>query len=89
MTEQDLFLKNLKLSREFDLYLIEHPDVAERIPANALIVLLPEDDPELCAKNQELARVRREPDQPIVSVRVGALTPPRSRLVNPTVEVAA
>lgn len=89
MTEQDLFLKNLKLSREFDLYLIEHPEVAERIPANALIVLLPEDDPELCAKNQELARVRREPGQAVVSVRVGALTPPRSRLVDPKVEVAA
>lgn len=89
MTEQDLFLKTLKLSREFDLYLIEHPEVAERIPAHALIVLLPEDDPELCAKNQELARARREPGQPVVSVRVGALTPPRSRLVNPKVEVAA
>jgi hypothetical protein len=89
MTEQDLFLKNLKLSREFDLYLLEHSEVAERIPANALIVLLPEDDPELCAKNQELAQARREPGQPVVSVRVGTLTPPRSRLVNPKVEVAA
>lgn len=89
MTEQELFTKNLKLSREFDLYLVEHPEVAERIPANALIVLLPEDDPELCAKNLELAQARREPGQAIVSVKVGTLTPPRSRLVNPKVEVAA
>lgn len=89
MTEQELFTKNLKLSREFDLYLVEHPEVAERIPANALIVLLPEDDPDLCAKNLESAQARREPGQAIVSVRVGTLTPPRSRLVNPKVEVAA
>ena len=89
MTEQELFTKNLTLSREFDLYLVEHPEVAERIPANALIVLLPEDDPELCAKNQELTQARREPGQAIVSVRVGKLMPPRSRLVNPQVEVAA
>lgn len=89
MTEQELFTKNLKLSREFDLYLTEHPEVAERIPADALIVVLPEDDPELCARNQELAQARREPGQALVSVKVGKLTPPRSRLVNPKVDVAA
>lgn len=89
MTDQELFIKNLKLSREFDLYLLEHPEVAEQIPEHALIVLLPEEDVELCAKNQELAQTRREPGQPVVYVRVGKLTPPRSRLVNPRVEVAA
>lgn len=89
MTEQELFTKNLKLSTEFDLYLLEHPEVAERIPENALIVLLPEQDPELCDKNLELAKARREPGQPIVYVRVEKVTPPRSRLVNPRVEVAA
>lgn len=89
MTEQELFTKNLRLSREFDLYLTEHPEVAERIPADALIVVLPEDDPELCARNQELAQARREPGQALVSVKVGKLTPPRSRLVNPKVDVAA
>ena len=89
MTEKELFAKNLTLSHEFDLYLLEHPEVAERIPENALLVLLPEDDPELCAQNREMAQARREPGQPIVFVRVDKLTPPRSRLVNPRVEVAA
>jgi hypothetical protein len=89
MTEQELFTKNLKLSTEFDLYLLEHPEVAEQIPENALIVLLPEEDPELCEKNLDLAKARREPGQSIVSVRVEKVAPPRSRLVNPRVEVAA
>jgi hypothetical protein len=89
MTEQELFVKNLKLSHEFDLYLLEHPEVAEQIPENALIVLLPEEDSELCAKNQEMAIARQQPGQPLVYVRVEKLTPPRSRLVNPRVEVAA
>jgi hypothetical protein len=75
------------LSHEFDLYLMEHPDVADQIPENALIVLLPEEDPELCAKNQELAKLRREPGQPLVSVQVEKVAPPRSRLVNPRVAV--
>ena len=89
MTEQELFTKNLRLSREFDLYLLEHPEVAEGIPDNALIVLLPEEDPELCEKNLELARIRREPAQTVVHVRVERVAPPRSRLVNPRVEVTA
>ena len=87
MTDRDLFAKNLKLSTEFDLYLLEHPEVADRIPENALIILLPEEDLELCEKNLELSRARQDPGQPIVYIRVEKLSPPRSRLVNPRVEV--
>jgi hypothetical protein len=89
ITDQELFTKNLKLSTEFDLYLLEHPEMAEQIPENALIVLLPDEDPELCESNLELAKTRREPGQPIAYVRVEKVAPPHSRLVNPRVEVAA
>ncbi len=89
MTDQELFTKNLKLSTEFDLYLIEHPDVAEQIPENALVVLLPEDDQELCERNLALASARRESGQAVVYVRIEKVAPPRSRLVKPRVEVAA
>ncbi len=89
MTAHDLFTKNLKLSTEFDLYLLEHPEVAEQIPDNALIVLLPKQDPEMCERNLELAKARREPGQVVVHVWVEKVDPPRSRIVNPRVEVAA
>jgi hypothetical protein len=89
MTAHDLFTKNVKLSTEFDLYILEHPEVAEQIPDNALIVLLPEQDPEMCEKNLELAKARREPGQAVVHVWVEKVAPPRSRIVNPRVEVAA
>jgi hypothetical protein len=89
MTEQELFTKNLKLSTEFDLYLLEHPEVTEQIPENALVVLLPEEDQELCERNLELARTRQEPGQVVVHVRIEKVAPPRSRLVKPRVEVAA
>jgi hypothetical protein len=87
MTERELFSKNLRLSSEFDLYLLEHPEVAEQIPENALLVLLPEEDAELCEKNLEIAQTRREPGQPVVYIKVEKISPPRSRLVNPKVEV--
>lgn len=89
MTAHELFTKNVKLSTEFDLYILEHPEVAEQIPDNALIVLLPKDDPEMCEKNLELAKARREPGQAVVHVWVEKVAPPRSRIVNPRVEVAA
>ena len=89
MTEQELFTKNLKLSTEFDLYLVEHPEMAEQIPENALVVLLPEEDQELCARNLALANARRESGQAVAYVRIGKVAPPRSRLVEPRVEVAA
>ena len=40
MTEQEIFAKNLILSTEFDRYVLEHPDFAEKIPDNAQVVLL-------------------------------------------------
>jgi hypothetical protein len=89
MTAHDLFTKNVKLSTEFDLYILEHPEVAEQIPDNALIVILPKEDPEMCEKNLELAKARREPGQAVVHVWVEKVAPPRSRIVNPRVEVAA
>jgi len=54
-----------------------------------LIVLLPKQDPEMCERNLELAKARREPGQVVVHVWVEKVDPPRSRIVNPRVEVAA
>ena len=50
MTDQEIFSKNLILTTEFDRYILEHPEFAEKIPGNAQIVLLPDDDPELRKK---------------------------------------
>ena len=73
ITEEELFLKNQKLSTEFDLYLAEHPEIEDQIPDNTLIVLLPEYDKELSEKNMELAKRHREPGQPVVYVRIEKL----------------
>ena len=70
MTQQELFSKNLILSTEFDRYVLEHPEFAQEIPANAQVVLLPADDPELRQKNLELAKAQREPGQPVIYVEI-------------------
>jgi len=73
ITEEELFLKNQRLSTEFDLYLAEHPQIEDNIPDNAMIVLLPEYDKDLGGKNMELAKRHREPGQPVVYVRIEKL----------------
>jgi hypothetical protein len=86
MTREELFKKNQQLSTEFELYLLEHPEIEDAIPNNALIVLLPEYDKELSEKNMELAEANKEPGQTIVYVKVEKLR--ASRIEGLTVEVA-
>ena len=73
MTKEELFKKNQQLSTEFELYLLEHPELEEKIPNNAMIVLLPDYDKELAEMNMKLAEANKEPDQTIVYVRVEKL----------------
>ncbi|MBI3801275.1 MAG: hypothetical protein HY268_30425 [Deltaproteobacteria bacterium] len=92
MDEQEFFSKNVTLSTEFNKYLVEHPEFVEQIPEEAVVVLLPEDDPELCQENLRLVDQNRKiddvPNRPVVHVRIERLAPPPpSRLVNPTVEM--
>ena len=89
MNKNSFAYKNIVLNTEFNKYLVEHPAVVDKIPENALVVLLPEDDPAPCRKNLGLARRHREKDQPLVHVKVKKLAPPpKSRLVQPRLIVA-
>ena len=60
MNKKSVAQKNIVLNTEFNKYLVEHPAVADKIPNNALVVILPDDDPALCRKNLSLARRHRE-----------------------------
>jgi hypothetical protein len=47
---------NIELSAEFSRYLFEHPEIEERIPVDAEIILLPDFDRELKEYNFQLGR---------------------------------
>lgn len=89
MTREEAVNKNLKLSFEFDRYLFEHPKFAEKIPDNALVVLLPQYDEELREYNLRIAQENREPDQQLVLVEITSLKPQKSRLTRPRLKVMA
>ena len=80
MRKEDLFKKNHILGVEFDRYLLEHPEVLEQIPENAEVFFLPEEDPELSQENLKIAETQKTRGRKIVLVKIGKLSPPRSRL---------
>ncbi len=91
MKKQEIFSKNVTLSTEFNKYLLEHSEFAEQIPDEAVMVILPVDDPGLCQKNLRLVEENKGiddvPNCPVVCVRIERLAPPPpSRLINPVVE---
>jgi len=88
MRREDLFKKNHMLGVEFDRYLLEHPEVLEKIPENAEIFFLPEEDPELSQENLKIAEQKKAEGKKIVLVRIGKLSPPRSRLQDVRLESA-
>lgn len=86
MKKDEVFIKNLILSNEFSRYVLEHPEFGRKIPRNAQVVLLPDDDPELAEANLRLAEEQREKGQPQVRVRFRGLAPAKSRLVRPQID---
>ncbi|MBM4339779.1 MAG: hypothetical protein FJ110_09565 [Deltaproteobacteria bacterium] len=90
MTDKEFFDKSLTLSFEFSRYIIAHPEMEEKIPKGALVILLLEDDPAFNQRAMELAQSNKEVSQPVVVVRIQKLLPPtESRLVNPRMELVS
>ncbi len=80
--------KHAILITEFDRYVIEHPEFAEKIPRNAQIILQVEGDEEYNKWSKLIAQKQREPNQPIVYVKIKGLKPVKSRLLKPELIVA-
>ncbi|MBI5570696.1 MAG: hypothetical protein HY914_12190 [Desulfomonile tiedjei] len=81
--------KQAILVTEFDRYVMEHPEFADRIPQGAQVVILVEGDEEFNGWARELARRQREQGQPVVYVHVKGLRPVHSRLEEPVIQQIA
>ena len=89
MTDKELFEKNLEINHEFSKFIMNNPELEDKIPPNALLVFIVEDDPELSQKNIEMSRANRGPDQPVIFVKIKGMRPPEeSRLIEPHLELA-
>lgn len=90
MNPRNIFVdKNTMLVREFDRYVLEHPEFSEKIPDNALVVMQIADDDEFNEWARQTAEDMAEEDYAIVYVTVTELRPVRSRIEKLKVEMAA
>ena len=71
--------KNIVFVREFDRYILEHPEFADKIPQNALVVMQIAGDEEFNNWARQTAQSAAE-KQPIVYVKITELKPVRSRI---------
>jgi hypothetical protein len=79
MTKDEAIKKNLDLHAEWMKYAFENPDVLDRIPKGAVLVILPEDDEELYAENY---RVLEENKGKGIPVFVVTMKIPRPQVSN-------
>lgn len=87
MTEKELFEKNLEINHEFSKFLLNHPEIEDKIPPEALLVFIVEDDLELSRKNIEMSRTQCDSNQPLIFVKIKGLRPlEETRLIEPHLE---
>lgn len=88
MSPQEFFKKNRMISYEFSKYILEHPEIEEKIPFDAQVVFLLENDPEFNEMSYRFSEKQKEKDQPIVFVRIKDIAPIKtSRLIEPQLEL--
>ena len=84
---------NSVLGYEFDRYVMEHPDFAEKIPLGANIILQLEGNDAYNRWSRKITEHNRAKDKdangPVLYVRIKGLRPPKSRLIRPVISKSA
>jgi hypothetical protein len=84
-----LIERNSMLVREFDRYIIEHPEFADGIPDNALVIMQVEGDEEFNQWARQSGKECAESGNGLVYVTVTELRPVRSRIEKMKLEMVA
>ena len=79
MKKEEIIKKNLDLHSEWMKYVFEHPDILDRIPKGAVLVILPEDDKELYDENY---KVLEENKKKGITVFVVTMKTPKPQISN-------
>jgi hypothetical protein len=77
------------LVREFDRYILEHPEYADGLPDNALVIMQLEGDEEFNRWARQAGKECAEGDYPIVFVTVTEMKSVRSRIEKLRLEMVA
>ena len=68
--EKEMIERNIEISAEFSRYLFEHPELEEKLPVGAEVILLPEFDKELKEYNLRLGKNIESEDGKVVYIAI-------------------
>lgn len=90
MSVRERFIeKNSMLVREFDRYILEHPEFSDGLPENGLVIMQIDGDDEFNRWAKQAGKECAESENPIVYVTVTELKPVRSRIGKLRLEMVA
>ncbi len=84
MRKDQAIKKNLDLLNEFMKFVFENPDILERIPPEAELVILPIDDPKLSEYNKKVADKKLAQGGKIIFVKMR-----KPRILAPKLELVS
>ena len=81
--------KNLDLIFEFEKYVLEHPEIAEKIPRDAVVFMKVAGDGKFNRWSERKAKKQAKNGAPLIGVTVKKLRPVHSRIEGLALERAA
>jgi hypothetical protein len=73
--DKEMIERNIEISAEFSRYLFEHPELEEKLPIGAEVILLPEFDRELKEYNLKLGKIIESEQGEVVYVAIRNMRP--------------
>lgn len=80
MSQDEIVKKNMELHAAWMSYCFEHPETLEQIPANAQLVIIPNDNPSLARENMRTADNLKKKGCSVVIVHIDTPKPPTPQI---------
>ena len=87
--DRKLVERNLDLIFEFEKYVLEHPEITEKIPRDAVVFMKVAGDQKFNRWSERQAKKQAKPGAPLVSITVKKMRPVHSRIEGLALEYAA
>ena len=87
--DRKLVERNLDLIFEFEKYVLEHPEITEKIPRDAFVFMKVAGDQKFNRWSERQAKKQARPGAPVVSITVKKMRPVHSRIEGLALEYAA
>lgn len=69
MKKENMIRANLDLLNEFMKYAFDHPQILDKIPSGAEVVILPLDNPDLMQENMKMAEIHMKAGKQVMWVK--------------------